>query len=132
MQNTIKVLLADDHEEFRQTLAAFLNQQRTVHVVAEAANGNEAIELAHRLCPDVVLLDLNMPQKNGYEASRAIKRQRPTTKVFIVSTNDEEIYRKVAELNLANGYFTKTSLKKDILELIDELLNAQEADSIAA
>lgn len=132
MVNTIKVLLADDHEVFRRSLVAFLNQQSGVQVVGEAADGSEAVEQAERLCPDVALLDLNMPHRNGFEAAKAIKRLRPTTKVFIVSTNDEEIYRKMAALNLADGYIKKSSLKNEILSLIDELLVARVSRSFAA
>ncbi|HLF19206.1 MAG TPA: response regulator transcription factor, partial [Bacteroidota bacterium] len=75
MVNTIKVILADDHEIFRRSLADFLNVRESIEVVGQASNGNDAVEQASQFEPDLVLLDLNMPGRNGFEASKAIKHR---------------------------------------------------------
>ena len=132
MVNTIKVLLADDHEVFRRSLADFLNVRESIEVVAEASNGNDAVDQASQYEPDLVLLDLNMPGRNGFEASKAIKHLRPQTKVYIVSANEGDLYRAMAMLNSADGYIPKSTLKRDILALLDGLLSARMATSYAA
>ena len=132
MVNTIKVLLADDHEVFRRSLAEFLNVRESIEVVAQTSNGNDAVAQASQYEPDVVLLDLNMPGRNGFEASKAIKHLRPQTKVYIVSINEGDLYRTMAMLKRADGYIPKSTLKRDILALLDELLSARMATSHAA
>ena len=132
MVNTIKVLLADDHEVFRRSLAEFLNVREGIEVVAEAADGDDAVNQASRCEPDLVLLDLNMPGRNGFEASKAIKHRRPQTKVYIVSANEADLYRAMAMLNRADGYIPKSTLKRDIVALLEGLLSARMATSYAA
>ena len=132
MVNTIKVLLADDHEVFRRSLAEFLNVGESIEVVAQASNGNDAVDQASQYEPDLVLLDLNMPGRNGFEASKAIKHLRPQTKVYIVSVNEGDLYRAMAMLNKADGYISKSTLKRDIFALIDGLLSERMATSYAA
>ena len=132
MENTIKVLLADDYEAFRRSLAEFLNVRESIEVVAQASNGNDAVDQASQYEPDLVLLDLNMPGRNGFEVSKAIKHRRPQTKVYIVSANEGDLYRSMAMLNKADGYIPKSALKRDILPLLDGLLSARFATSYAA
>lgn len=130
--NIIKVLIADDHEMFRRSLAEFLTSYGGIEVVAQASSGGEAIRLAEQHTPDIVLLDLNMPGRNGFEATKAIKTQLPQSKVFVVSANDGAIYRKMAEIHGADGYIEKTFLKKQILELLERLLSGRMTDVQAA
>jgi len=132
MVNKIKVLLADDHELFRRSLAEFLNVRESIEVVAQASNGNDAVDQVSQYEPDLVLLDLNMPGRNGFEASKAIKHRRPQTKVYIVSANEGDLYRAVALLNRADGFIPKSTLKRDIVALLDGLLSARMATSHAA
>ena len=108
---TIKVLIADDHRDFRRVIRAFLNKMPNVSVVGEACDGGEAIEKVRELIPDVVLMDIAMPIMNGLEATRIIKRQWPGTRVLIATSHDEPMYRKEAFEARADGFILKGSLK---------------------
>ena len=83
------MLLADDHEIVREGLLSLLSEEHTVEVVGEAANGREAIDLASRLEPDVVIMDVSMPLIEGDEATRQIKAHLPRTRVIALSMYDE-------------------------------------------
>lgn len=97
MTSTIKLLLCDDHPVVRSGLRGMLESQTDLEVVAEAANGNEAITLARRHQPDVVLMDLRMPEVDGIAAIRGIKAERPDAKILVLTTyeTDADILRAV-------------------------------------
>lgn len=86
----VRVLLADDNERFRHLLRQLLERERGVSVVAEAGDGEQAIEMALRLRPDVVLMDLSMPGLDGLEATMALKQQLPDMTVLMLSVADKE------------------------------------------
>jgi DNA-binding NarL/FixJ family response regulator len=109
----IKILLADDHETFRRVLASFLRSQPGVELVGEAVDGEEAVEKSGQLHPDLVLMDVHMPRKNGVEATRAIKVLNPDTKVVMMSVDPSESYQRYA-LSIADAYVPKTSMKEDL------------------
>lgn len=113
----IRVLLADDHAEFRRLVCEFLNKMPHVNVVGEAADGKIAVEQVARLNPDLVLMDISMPEQNGIEATRIIKQRWPHTLVVIATTHDNQIYRLQAEEAKADGYVMKSDLKP-VLESI--------------
>src|SRR5262245_34599139 len=93
--NSIRLLIVDDHLVVRIGLRSMIESQSDMIVVAEAANGNEAVQLYGRHRPDIVLLDLRMPQLNGVEATRAIREQFPDALIIVLTTydGDENIYR---------------------------------------
>jgi DNA-binding NarL/FixJ family response regulator len=121
--NILKVLLVDDYERVRRSLASFLTKQRGIQVIGEAASGDEAIAATERLQPDLVLMDLEMPDRGGIEAMREIKMRAPHTRVVILSPHGSEIYRKMAWGNSADGFIDKSSMKQDLLQI---LLNEQD------
>lgn len=110
----IKVLIADDHRDFRRVIHEFLDRLPNVSVVGEACDGREAIGKVQELIPDVVLMDITMPNMNGLEAIRIIKNRWPGTKVLIATTHDEPIYRKQALDAKADGFILKGSLKPSL------------------
>jgi DNA-binding NarL/FixJ family response regulator len=112
--NRIKVLIADDHRDFRRVVREFLDRMPNVSVVGEAVNGGEAVEKVEQLFPDVVLMDIAMPQMNGLEATRIIKQRWPETKVLIATTYDDPTYRLQALEARADGYILKGSLKPSL------------------
>jgi DNA-binding NarL/FixJ family response regulator len=112
--NRIKVLIADDHRDYRRVVREFLDRMPNVSVVGEAINGGEAVEKVEQLFPDVVLMDIAMPQMNGLEATRIIKQRWPETKVLIATTYDDPAYRLQALEAGAVGYFLKGSLKPSL------------------
>ena len=86
----ITVLLADDHTVVRQGLRALLEAEEDMNVVGEAENGRQAVQMAKRLQPDVVVMDIAMPSLNGLEATRQISRESPKSKVLILSSYSDD------------------------------------------
>lgn len=130
--NRVKVLLVDDHERFRQSVASFLNEQGCVEIVGEAVNGDDAIEQTEQLHPDLVLMDVDMPKRDGFEATREIKLHCPATKVVILSMHGSDIYRRTAWRYAADGFIDKASMKRDLLATIAELQGRLGGSSKAA
>jgi DNA-binding NarL/FixJ family response regulator len=115
--NRLKVLLVDDHDSFRHVLASFLRAQQEVELVEEAVDGIEAIDKADQLHPDLVLMDVHMPRRNGIETTRAIKDLSPKTMVIMMSMDSSENYARSARM-VADGYIPKSSMKLPLLSLI--------------
>ena len=128
----LKVLLADDHDSFRRILVAFLRAQKDIEVVGEANDGQDAIEQVERFHPDLVLMDIHMPRQNGIEATKAIKNRWPDTKVFILSMDPSEFYRKNTQ-DFADGFIAKSSIKNALLKVLaSEQSNYVMANAVAA
>jgi two-component system, NarL family, response regulator NreC len=114
----LKILLCDDHTILRDGLRVLLEQQPDFEVVAEAANGREAVRLAEGLTPDVVIMDIAMPDLNGIEATRRIVDRLPKTAVVILSMHFDESYVIRALRAGARGYLLKDSMKGDLIKAI--------------
>jgi two-component system, NarL family, response regulator DegU len=113
----LKVLLADDHDGFRRILVAFLKMQKEVEVVEEATDGRDVVEKTEQFQPDLILMDIHMPQQNGIEATKTIKSRWPATRVFILSMDVNEFCQKNAQ-EYADGFIAKSSLKEGLLALL--------------
>jgi DNA-binding NarL/FixJ family response regulator len=105
--DTIRVIVADDHALFRRGLEMVLESEPDIEVVAEANDGNEVIALAEQHMPDLVLMDVRMPGRNGIEATQAIKDAVPHTKILMLTISDEEEDLYDAIKAGANGYLLK-------------------------
>jgi DNA-binding NarL/FixJ family response regulator len=114
----IRVLIADNHPHFRDGLRALLLSAADLEVVGEAEDGREAISLAADLQPDVILMDLGMPEVNGIEATRAILRTSPHISVLVVSMQEDDDSVFAALQAGARGYLLKGALKAEILRSI--------------
>ena len=102
--NKIKVLLSDDHTVVRQGLRSLLAAEPDIEVVGEAENGRQAVQMAKTLAPDVVIMDIAMPQLNGLEATRQIIKEGIPTKVLVLSSySDDEYVHQLTEAGAA-GY----------------------------
>jgi DNA-binding NarL/FixJ family response regulator len=112
------VLLVDDHALFRQGLASLLSAHDGIEVVGQAANGEEALDKAIELVPDLILMDINMPGINGLEATKRIKEELPHTRIVIltVSEDDHDLFDAVR--NGAEGYLLKTLRAEELFELL--------------
>jgi DNA-binding NarL/FixJ family response regulator len=112
------LLIADDHEIFRTGLRSLLEAQPGWQVVAEAANGREAVEKAEETCPDVALLDIGMPVLNGLEAALQIVHAGPRTKILMLTVHDSDaMIRKVLAVG-ARGYVFKTDAARDLVNAV--------------
>ena len=118
MSNKINVILVDDHEMVRLGLKSFLNLQGDVEVVGEAGNGREGVDLALELRPDVVVMDLVMPELDGVQATLELLKEWPEAKILVLTSylDNEKIY-PVIEAG-AKGYMLKTSSAAEILNSI--------------
>jgi two-component system, NarL family, response regulator NreC len=114
----IRILLADDHAVVRDGVRALLEKQADMAVVAEAADGREAAELAEEFSPDVVVMDIGMPSLNGIDATRRILSAHPQVGVVILSMHQDESYVLRSLKAGAKGYLLKDSLRSEVLEAI--------------
>ena len=114
----IRVAVADDHPVVREGISALVKSQKDMRVVSEAANGRQALQLFLRHRPDVLLLDLRMPEMNGMEAIQAIVKKAPEAKVIVLSTysGNEDIYKALQAG--AKAYLLKDSPRAQLLESI--------------
>jgi two-component system response regulator NreC len=110
----IRVLLAEDHTIVRQGIAAVLGTESDMEVVGEASNGLEAVELAKKLVPDVVLMDIGMRHLNGLEATREIKKLLPSMKILVLTMYDNEEWIFQILKAGASGYLIKDSAMTDL------------------
>jgi two-component system, NarL family, response regulator NreC len=118
---TIRVLLADDHALVRQGFRRILEDEADIVVVGEAGGGAEAIELDQKLDPDVVVLDMAMPEINGLHAAIEILRRRPQRRVLILSMFADEQYVRNALDAGASGYILKNALETDLIRAVRTL-----------
>lgn len=119
----IRILLVDDHEMVRIGVSAYLQSQTDMEVVGEATNGQEAVQMALNLRPDLILMDMVMPIMNGAEATKAIIDQWPEAKVMIVTSflDDDKVYPALQAG--AVSYILKTSKASRIADSIRETMN---------
>ncbi len=119
--SNIKVLVVDDHDLFRRGLTEVLQEDPDMDVIGEARNGEEAIDLAGQLNPDLVFMDLNMPRQNGIEATAYITQNWPEMKVLILTVSEEtgDLYQALSVG--ARGYVLKISSTDEILDALRQV-----------
>jgi DNA-binding NarL/FixJ family response regulator len=115
----VRILIADDHSVVRHGLKTILGEREGWEVIAEAADGVEAVEMADRLNPDVVVLDLSMPRLHGLEACRQIREKTPSCEILIVTQHDSPQMLQQALLSGAKGYVVKANAARDLLAAVD-------------
>lgn len=120
-KRNIEILLVDDHAIVRQGLRALLESEPNLKVVGEAGNGYDALELVKELRPDIMLLDVMMPNLNGLEVARQISKQFRFTRIIILSMYDDEGFVLEALANGALGYVLKDSNSSDLIKAIHEV-----------
>jgi two-component system response regulator NreC len=115
---TIRIVLADDHEMFRAGMEALLEAETNMEVVGHASTGDEAVDRAREMKPDVIVMDLSMPGSTGLEATRRISALKLKTRVLVVTMHGEEEYLVPVVEAGASGYLTKTSADSDLVDAI--------------
>ena len=124
----IKVLIADDHKLFRQGLISLMKtQQDMVEVVGEAENGEEAIQLAEKLKPDVILMDIYMPQMDGLQAAKIIHSRFPKIAVVILTSSEKDGHLYEAVQSGVAGYLLKSLDAEELFSMINGVTHGEAA-----
>jgi two-component system, NarL family, response regulator NreC len=123
--NKIRVLVADDHTIVRQGIVSLLAESGVCEVVAEAANGMEAVEKALATKPDVALVDITMPRLNGLEAVRRMRAELPETRILVLTVHDEQEYVLPVVRAGAVGYLVKNAPSADLISAVKALHNGK-------
>lgn len=118
---SIRLLVADDHDILRRGLRDLLEAQPGWSVVAEAVNGSQAFALAVDLKPDIAIVDVGMPDLNGFEATRRIREALPATEVLILTAHDSEQLAREAEASGARGYLLKSDAGRDLIAALESV-----------
>jgi DNA-binding NarL/FixJ family response regulator len=117
----IRILLADDHHLVREGTREILEHHADLQVVGEASTGQEAVDLAMYLCPDVVIMDISLPVLNGLEATRLIKRSLPQTAVLVLTAYDDDQYVFAMLEAGAAGYLLKNARGSELVQAVREV-----------
>ena len=129
---SIRLLIADDHALVRSGLRSMLQREPGIEIVGEARNGREAVELCRSLRPDLVLMDVRMPEMDGLAATRTIKRERPETRVLMVTMHENRDYMLEATKAGAAGYVLKDASRNELLSTVRRVVDAEPSNSQAA
>ncbi len=122
MNVALRLLIADDSPMFRKLVGRYILEHSGVDVVGEAVSGTEALRLAGELKPDVVILDVNMPDLSCESVCTTLRKELPGTRIYLCSAHPDRTLQGIVSLVKANGILRKDSLKADLLVMIrDEL-----------
>src|SRR5512135_2487132 len=117
-EKQIRVVLADDHAVVRKGIREFLEEDSSIHVVAEADNGEDGVMLVAREHPEVAVFDVQMPRLSGLDAARRIKAESPETRVLILTAFDDEQFIFAAFQAGASGYLLKTATPDELCQAV--------------
>ncbi len=123
---TVTVLIADDDHITRKEIASRIQQQKNMAVAGEAENGEQAVETALSLEPDLVIMDIHMPELNGIHACRRILSQKPEIKILALSMYSERAYINAMLDAWASGYLLKTDLIKELMDAVKTVLQGRQ------
>lgn len=119
----VKVLIADDQTLFREGIKDLLENEKSVEVIGEAADGQEVVRLAKKLRPDVILMDIKLPHLDGVSATRQIRKELPNTNVLILSSYEDEAHVMESIQAGANGYLSKMLPAAELVNALKAFAN---------
>jgi DNA-binding NarL/FixJ family response regulator len=122
VMGTVRVLVADDQEAIRKRVSSIIKSNPNLEVCAEASNGLEAIQKVQESNPDLVVLDITMPELNGLEAARKIKQIAPESPILILTVHKSKQLVEEAKMIGVHGYVTKAEAGQNLLKAIDAVL----------
>jgi DNA-binding NarL/FixJ family response regulator len=118
-----RILVVDDHEAVRRGIQALLGSSKDWVVCGEAADGIQAVKEAKSLHPDLIIMDISMPNMNGLDAARIILREVREARILIISQNDPAIVRRQAEEARAHGFIEKSNIERNLIATIECLFS---------
>jgi DNA-binding NarL/FixJ family response regulator len=118
----VRILIADDHEVVRKGVRSILESQQNLEIVGEATNGQEAVQKACKLQPDLVVLDVSMPMLDGFSAARQIRQLLPAVPILMLSMHAGPEMIRASKSAGAQGFVTKTEVASTLLNAVDALL----------
>jgi DNA-binding NarL/FixJ family response regulator len=121
--NPYRIVLADDHEIFRHNIKRMIEENSDLHVVGEASDGNELLALLNNMTPQMVILDISMPNLNGIEATNKIKMKYPDIDILILTIHKEKEYLERALSAGAEGYLLKDNVNAELFKAIETIRN---------
>ena len=124
--SSIRILIADDYEDWRRQVRSLLQARPAWQVIAEASDGSEAVQKAEDLKPDLILLDIGLPKLNGIEAARRIRQLSPSSKIIFLSQNSDLDVVRAALGTGALGYVRKTDAGRELLPAMDAVLRGKQ------
>lgn len=124
-----RLLIVDDHEIFRRGLRALLEPSSEWQICGEAVDGLDAIEQCKSLSPDIVVLDVSMPRLNGLEAARAIKKEKPDSRIVIITQHDSPQIRSAALEAGAQAFVTKSAVGNELVTALRKLIQDHDEKS---
>jgi DNA-binding NarL/FixJ family response regulator len=122
---SIRVLIVDDHHVVRRGLVFFLRTQKDLEIIGEAANGNEAVELAKSLKPDIILMDLVMPEMDGIQATKIIKQEQPDIKIMMLTSFSDQDHVIPALEAGASGFQLKDIQPDELVTSIKKIIGGE-------
>jgi two-component system, NarL family, response regulator LiaR len=125
MDEKIRILLADDHVMLRQGTLALLQREADIEVIGQASDGRQAVDLAHGLRPDIVVMDVRMPELSGVEATRQIREALPEVQVLVLTAHDDEQYIFSLLEAGASGYLLKTAPVSELAKAIRQVKSGE-------
>jgi len=125
LMSSTRVLLADDHSFVRRGLRTILEATDRYEVCGEAADGNQALELAARLTPDILILDISMPPPNGLEVASQLRQSLPQTKILLMTMHDSEEMLRAAAATGASGYLLKSDAEELLMVALQRVEQGQ-------
>jgi DNA-binding NarL/FixJ family response regulator len=118
---TLRIMLADDHEMLRRGLRAILTERPGWEICGEAVDGRQAVELAEKLRPDVIVMDFAMPELNGLEATRQIRRLLPRAEILVLTSDESETLVREVLTAGARGYVLKNDVSRVLVQAVESL-----------
>ena len=118
-----RILVVDDCEPVRRSIQTLLESRKGWRICGEAADGIQAVEEAKSLHPDVIVMDVSMPNMNGLDAARIILREVCESRILIISQNDPDIVRRQAIEARAHGFIEKSNIQRDLIAAVECILS---------
>jgi DNA-binding NarL/FixJ family response regulator len=124
--STVRVLVVDDYEPWREQICSMLQTQPELHVIAEIADGLEAVQKAQELKPDLILLDIGLPELNGIEAAKRIRQVAPDARIIFLTQNSDKDVVEAALNTGAHGYVLKADAGSELLPAMAGVLGGDD------